>query len=143
VQVAVQAAPAPAVGVSAGVAVAIVTMPESFGCTPSDVSAAGSPPVHWSTTVTGDAAVVVEAAHAGIAASRSTVRCAHSAHALGATGMILATRIFIAGLSARIWPTSVVQAARICAVDRLLHTPFVPKCITTMWRWVAASHPTS
>src|SRR5262249_5487423 len=41
--------------------------PASFGCTPSPVSVEALKPVHWSTTVIGDADVVFPAAQPGIA----------------------------------------------------------------------------
>src|SRR5688572_17321089 len=110
---------------------AILRLPLSLGCTPSGVSVAVLKPVHWSTTVTGEAAVLVAAAHAGIAALRSITRWVHSAQLAGVIGRIWATRIFIAGLAARIWPTSLVNAARIVAGERLFQTSLVPKCIIT------------
>ncbi len=64
-------------------------------------------PVHWSTTTIGDWAVVRAAAQAGIALFRLIVRWAHSPQVDGFIGMILATRIFIAGFLARIWVTRV------------------------------------
>src|SRR5689334_18302723 len=58
---------------------AILTFPESLGCTPSPVSVAGFQPVHWSTTVIGDCAVVLDAAQPGIALFSDTVRAGQSA----------------------------------------------------------------
>src|SRR5690348_4296386 len=85
----------------------IFWLPESFGCTPSYVSVASLKPVHWSTTLIGDWAVVLPAAQAGIAALKVTTRWAQSEQLLGFIGRILATRIFMAGLLARIWSTRV------------------------------------
>src|SRR6476619_1337358 len=53
---------------------AILTMPVSLGCTPSPVSLLAFQPVHWSTTVIGDWAVVFAAAQPGIALLSATVR---------------------------------------------------------------------
>src|SRR5690242_8845006 len=84
---AAQRAPPPVVGVGVGEPVvggglpgvssalsggnhfaAIFWLPASLGCTPSPVSVASLNPVHWSTTVTGDWAVLIPLAQAGIAA---------------------------------------------------------------------------
>src|SRR5690349_13360913 len=64
---------------------------ELFGCTPSVVSAAVSNPVHWSTTVIGDAVVLFARAQPGMAALRSTTRCAQAEQLAGVIGMIWAT----------------------------------------------------
>jgi hypothetical protein len=76
--------------------------PDASGCTPSVVSALVLKPVHWSTTVIGDAAVVLPAAQPGMAWFSATTRCPHSAQLDGFIGMICATRIFMLGLLARI-----------------------------------------
>src|SRR3954454_780047 len=86
----------------------IFWFPESFGWTPSPVSVAELNPVHWSTTAIGDCAVVLPLAHAGIALLRAIARFGQSAHPLGFSGMIFATRIFMFGLPARIWSTSLL-----------------------------------
>ncbi len=67
-----------------------------------------SKPVHWSTTVTGERAVLVTAAQPGIRALKSTTRWAQAAHWLGFMGMSCATRTFMSGLLARICSTSLV-----------------------------------
>ncbi len=100
-------------------------------------------PVHWSTTVIGDCGVVVAAAQAGMALLKVTVRWAQSAQLEGFMGMILATRILMFGLLARIWFTIVVNALRIVAGAMLLHTSLVPKCMSTTSGRVAASQPVS
>src|SRR4051812_18206899 len=61
---------------------------EVLGCTPSVVSAAVSNPVHWSTTVIGDAVVLFARAQPGIAAFRSATRCPHAEQFDGFIGMI-------------------------------------------------------
>jgi hypothetical protein len=79
-----------------------------LGCTPSVVSAAVSNPVHWSTTVIGEAAVEFACAQPGMALLRSTTRWPHAPQLAGFIGMIFATTTFMAGLLARIWPSIVV-----------------------------------
>jgi hypothetical protein len=118
-------------------------MPASFGCTPSPVSVASLKPVHWSTTVIGDCAVLLPLAQPGMAALSATARCGHSAQPAGASGMICATRIRMPGLLARIWSTSLLYAASTTSVLSALHTSFVPKCISTTSGRVAASQPGS
>ena len=49
----------------------------------------------------------------------------------------------MAGLLARIWSTSLLNAARMVAGAMLLHTSFVPRCIITMSGRVADSQPGS
>ena len=57
----------------------------------------------------------------------------------GAIGMIWATMIFMAGLWARIWSTSLLYAVRIAAVAGLPQMSLVPRCMRTMSGFVAAS----
>jgi hypothetical protein len=85
----------------------IFWLPESLGCTPSYVSVLVSNPVHWSTTIIGDWAVVLPSAQACIWLLKLMTLWGQSGQlpqtaAEGFRGMILATRIFMFGLFARI-----------------------------------------
>ena len=120
---------------------AIFLKPASFGCTPSPVSLAASNPVHRSATTTGDCAVVSPAAQPGSAALSATTSAGQVAHAAGLIGMICATTTFTAGLFARIWPTSFVNAASFVAVGMYPpHMSFVPRCMRTTSGRAALSH---
>ena len=132
----------PSSGVSAGYHRSdIFWKPESSGWTPSVVSATVSKPVNWSTTVTGDWAVVLPAAQAGMALLSAATPGGHHVQPPGVIGMIWATRIFMLGLLARIWSTSVPYAARIVAAGMLFQTSLVPRCMSTMSGLVADSQP--
>src|SRR6185503_7647305 len=79
----------------------IFWMPASLGCTPSPVSVAVLNPVHWSTTVIGDCAVLLALTQAGMALSKVTTRCPHSGQLLGFIGRIFATISLVFGFEAR------------------------------------------
>ncbi|MEU4244494.1 hypothetical protein [Actinoplanes sp. NPDC026619] len=86
----------------------ILTLPLSFGWTPSVVFEPVLKPLHWSTTVIGDAEVLLPLAQPGMALLRLITRCPQSEQPLGFIGRIFATRIFMADLLARIWSTSLL-----------------------------------
>src|SRR3954471_6424023 len=113
---------------------AILVEPEAFGCTPSLVSCpwAGLKPVNWSTTVIGDAAVLLLAAQAGICASRFCARVGQSLQPDGCSGMICATITRTFGFTVRTLFRIAVYAFRMFAGVKLFQTSFVPKCISTM-----------
>ncbi len=143
-----------------------------FGCTPSAVSEASLNPVQQSTTVIGDAVVVLDAAQVAIAWLSAITLCPHCAQLLGFIGMIWAayytfstsycffvdcvqlegshkecdlvhTRIFIVLLLSRIWSTNVLNALVILAGSMEFQTSLVPRCNSTISGFVFESHPGS
>src|SRR5437867_4988124 len=76
---------------------AILTSPESLGCTPSHVSDEGLNPVNWSTNATGDWIIVFVEASLAI----SWLRVVMVLNFGSVEGMICANRIFTFGLTCR------------------------------------------